>query len=215
VTLVVKSQVLGGFKSLMETRLQSDAKAVSDAVWSQTAILKNNWRAQIRGAGLSARLANTVRSETFPKVGYSLHAAGVVSVARGTPQKVLSELQSGAVITTARGRFLAVPTENVPKGPRGMKLGPHQLEVLTGYRLRFAQNRRGTKMLIADTVQSVSRRGGIRPATRGRVSRGRKVTPLVFYILVPQVTIKKRLRLYEEAERIGADLAAMIAERMT
>jgi hypothetical protein len=211
-TFDIKSQVIGSFRSAMDKRLDHDAAAITDAVKSSTALVKNNWRAQIRGAGLSSRLGNTVRSKTYPATGSSLHPAGEVFASKGTPQFILAELEQGAVINVARGRFLAIPTQNVPRGPRGTRLTPHTLEAITGYHLRYAQNKRGTKMLVADTVASKSKRGGIRPASRTR--RGRTVTTLVFYILVPQVTIKKRLNLISEANRIGGELAQQIAERL-
>lgn len=210
----VKAVVFGDISAKFTEGEKEIAVACTGAMRQAALLLKNNWRAQIAGAGLSSRLANTVRSDVYPKFEVSMGPAALVRVARGTPEKVLAELESGAVINTARGRFLAIPTENVPRGPRGARLPPHALEALTGYHLRFAQNRRGTKMLVADTVLSVGRRGGIRPATRGRTKQGRKVSSTVFYILVPQVTIKKRLNLMAEAERVRDLIPGLVAERL-
>jgi len=40
--------------------------------------LKTAWRAQITNAGLGRRLANSIRSQTYPKSGDSLSAAALV-----------------------------------------------------------------------------------------------------------------------------------------
>lgn len=207
----IKSRVVG---DLSMTAGQKDlAHAVTSAVREAGTSLKNAWRAQIVGAGLSTRLGNTVQATNYPKFEESMTAAVVVSAKGRTPNFILSELDSGAVINTARGRFLAIPTQNVPMGPRGMRLRPGALEALNGFKLRFAQNRHGTKMLVADAVTAMSGRG-IRPPTRGRLRQGRKVSTIVMYILVPQVTIKKRLDLMGEADRVQNELGALLAERL-
>ena len=213
-TFTIKSQIVGSFSSLFDQRMQRDAKAITDAVHQQGTILKNNWRAQIVGAGLSTRLGNTVRSKNYPQTGTSLGAASEVSIQPGSPQKIIAELEEGAVITVARGRFLAIPTSNVPRANRGVRFPPHALEVFMGFKLRYAENRRGTKMLVGDAVTARNGRT-LRPATKRRLKQGREKSAVVFYILVPQVTMKKRLNLMAEAERIGNELGALIAERLS
>lgn len=209
----IKCLTVGNFSGGITAGQKDLARAITGAMRQAATLLKNNWRAQIVGAGLSSRLSNTVRSTVYPQYEDSMGPAAVVKLVGRTPINVLAELESGAVITTARGRFLAIPTENVPRGPRGTRLAPHALEALTGYHLRFVQDRRGTKMLVADTVTSKSGRG-IRPATRGRTKQGRAISASVMYILVAQVTIKKRLNLMAEADRIQGLLGSLIAERL-
>ncbi|HCE10151.1 MAG TPA: hypothetical protein DEQ40_16415 [Oxalobacteraceae bacterium] len=208
----VKSTVTGDIGVQMTEGQKDLAHAITGAMRSAATLTKNNWRAQIVGAGLSSRLSNTVRSRVFPQFEDSMGPAALISVKGKATNYLLSELEDGAVISTARGRYLAIPTQNVPKGPGGTRLTPHALEALTGYHLRFVQNRRGVKMLVSDTVAAKNSRG-IRPATRGRA--GRKASATVMFILVPQVTIKKRLNLINEADRIGDQLASLIAERLS
>ncbi len=210
----ISATLTGDFRGIVKGREVEVAKVVTDAVRTQANILKNDWRSQLIGAGLSQRLANAVRSKVYPRTGYSMGAAALVYPSKGSAEKLLNELENSAVITAARGRFLAIPTENVPRGPKGTRLTPHALEALTGYHLRFAENRRGTKMLVADTVASRGKRGGIRPATRTRTRQGRVASTTVFYILTPAVTIKKRLNLKAAAVRVGNELGALIAERL-
>jgi hypothetical protein len=212
-TFGVKSSVTGDMPAFMEEGRKELAAAFTGAMRQAATLLKNNWRSQIRGAGLSNRLSNTVRSTVYPEREDSMGPAALIRVSKGVPNFILGELEDGAVITTARGRYLAVATENVPKGPRGKRLTPHALEALTGYHLRFAQNHRGTKMLVADTVAAKNGRG-FRPATSRRAKQGRKTATTVFYFLVPQVQLKKRLSLMNEAVRAQDYLAGLIKERL-
>ena len=64
--------------SLMAAEIAAGERAVTAAVREVGGGLKLAWRGQITGAGLGARLANSIRSEVFPKAGASLNAAAVV-----------------------------------------------------------------------------------------------------------------------------------------
>ena len=64
--------------ALMSAEIAAGERAVTAAVREAGAGLKLGWRGQITGAGLGARLANSIRSEVFPKAGASLNAAAVV-----------------------------------------------------------------------------------------------------------------------------------------
>ena len=62
----------------MAAEIAAGERAVTAAVREAGAGLKLAWRGQITGAGLGPRLANSIRSEVFPKAGVSLNAAAVV-----------------------------------------------------------------------------------------------------------------------------------------
>ena len=64
--------------AMMAAEVAAGERAVSAAMRQAGTVLKLAWRGQIVGAGLGARLANSIRSETFPKVGASLNAAALV-----------------------------------------------------------------------------------------------------------------------------------------
>ncbi|OZA14292.1 MAG: hypothetical protein B7Y02_04755, partial [Rhodobacterales bacterium 17-64-5] len=64
--------------ALMRAEVAAGQKAVSTTMTEAGASLKSAWRAQIAGAGLGARLANTIRSQTYPKGRNSLDAAALV-----------------------------------------------------------------------------------------------------------------------------------------
>lgn len=214
-TFRVLSELKGSVSEILKDREHEAAHAITGAMKQSVTILKNDWRAQIEGAGLSHRVANTVRGVTYPRFEDSLHPTGMVHVARGTPEKLLNELENGAIITTAHAKYFAIPTQNVPKGTKGTRITAKYFEQDTGIPLRFAKNRRGTKMLVGDAVKSRNGRS-FRPPTRGRMRQGRKVATTVFYILVPPpVSIRKRLSLMAAAERVQGEFAALVAERLS
>ena len=63
--------------AMMAAEIAAGERAVTAAMREAGTGLKLAWRGQIAGAGLGARLANSIRSEVFPKAG-SLNAAAVV-----------------------------------------------------------------------------------------------------------------------------------------
>ena len=52
--------------ALMRAEVAAGQKAVSTTMAQAGASLKLAWRTQITSAGLGARLANTIRSQTYP-----------------------------------------------------------------------------------------------------------------------------------------------------
>ena len=57
--------------AMMAAEIVAGERAVTAAVREAGTSLKLAWRRQIVGAGLGPRLANSVRSEVFPKAGVS------------------------------------------------------------------------------------------------------------------------------------------------
>ena len=64
--------------ALMTKEVVAGERAVTTAMREAGIGLKSAWRAQITGAGLGTRLANSIRSASFPKSGESLNAAALV-----------------------------------------------------------------------------------------------------------------------------------------
>jgi hypothetical protein len=143
--------------------------------------LKAAWRGQITGAGLGARLANSIRSEVFPKAGVSLKAAAVVW---SKAPVIIGAHDAGPLIRSKNGLWLAIPTPAAGKALGGRRITPAAWERKTGLRLRFIYRRVGASLLVAP----VGRRGA--GATRAPI-----------FLLVPQVKLAKRLDLVRDAER--------------
>ena len=64
--------------ALMAAEVAAGERAVTTAMREAGTGLKSAWRTQITGAGLGRRLANSIRSASFPKSGESLNAAALV-----------------------------------------------------------------------------------------------------------------------------------------
>ena len=101
--------------ALMAAEIAAGERAVTAAVREAGAGLKLGWRGQITGAGLGARLANSIRSEVFPKAGASLNAAAVVW---SKAPVIIGAHDAGPLIRARNGLWLAIPTPAAGQGAR-------------------------------------------------------------------------------------------------
>lgn len=139
--------------------------------------LKLGWRGQIVGAGLGARLANSIKPEVFPKAGASLNAAAVVW---SKAPVIIGAHDTGPLIRARNGLWLAIATPAAAKALGGKRITPAGWERRTGLRLGFVFRRSEPSLLVA-------------PANKGQ--------PLVpMFLLVPPVKLPKRLDLARDAE---------------
>jgi hypothetical protein len=164
--------------------------------------LKAAWRGQITGAGLGSRLANSIRSQTFPRSGESLDAAALVW---SNAPVIVGAHDTGPLIRSKNGFWLAIPTPAAGKSLRGGRITPGEWERRTGLRLRFVYRRVGPSLLVADG----------RLNTKGRVvasrsKTGRGVVTATIFLLVPQVKLPKRLDLARDAERAVDSVPGLI-----
>ena len=190
---------------LMQGEIAAGEKAVTAAVRDAGIGLRDNWRNQIVRAGLGQRVARTIRSETYPKERDSLNAAAMVW---SRAPVILEAHNTGPLIRSADGFWLAIPTEAAGKSLRGGRITPGEWERRTGLRLRFIYRRTGPSLLIAEARLSKQGR-----AVRSRSKTGRGLTSVPIFLLVPQVRLSKRLDLERPAEAALAALPAAIARR--
>lgn len=190
---------------LMRGEIAAGEKAVTAAVKDAGTGLRDNWRGQITRAGLGQRVARTIRSETYPKGRDSLNAAAMVW---SRAPVILEAHNTGPLIRSADGFWLAIPTEAAGKSLRGGRITPGEWERRTGLRLRFIYRRSGPSLLIAEA--RLSKKGR---AVRSRSKTGRGLTSVPIFLLVPQVRLSKRLDLERPAEAALAALPAAIARR--
>ena len=132
--------------ALMAAEIAAGERAVTAAVREAGAGLKLGWRGQITGAGLGARLANSIRSEVFPKAGASLNAAAVVW---SKAPVIIGAHDAGPLIRARNGLWLAIPTPAAGKALGGRRITPAAWERKTGLRLRFVYRRSGPSLLVA------------------------------------------------------------------
>ena len=190
---------------LMQGEITAGEKAVTAAVRDAGIGLRDNWRNQIVRAGLGQRVARTIRSETYPKERDSLNAAAMIW---SRAPVILEAHNTGPLIRSADGFWLAIPTPAAGKSLRGGRITPGEWERRTGVRLRFIYRRTGPSLLIAEA--RLSKRGRAVPS-RSKTGRGLASVPI--FLLVPQVRLSKRLDLERPAEAALVALPAAIARR--
>lgn len=195
----------------MAAEVKAGEKAVTAAMREAGTGLKTAWRSQITGAGLGRRLANSIRSQTYPKTGESLNAAALVW---SKAPVIVGAHDTGPLIRSKDGFWLAIPTEAAGRGLRGGRITPGEWERRRGLRLRFVYRRHGPSLLVAEGRLN-SR--GLGVASRSMTGRGRTTVPI--FLLVPQVKLPKRLDLERDAERAldsvpGLIVANWVEERL-
>jgi hypothetical protein len=198
----LKLDITPDLAAMMAAEIAAGERAVTAAVHEAGTSLKTAWRGQITGAGLGPRLANTIRSEQFPKGKSSLNAAALVW---SKAPAIIGAHDTGPLIRSRNGFWLVIPTEAAGKSLRGGRISPREWERRTGLRLRFVYRRTGTSLLVAEA----------RLNTRGRavVSRsktGRGVATVPIFLLLSQVKLPKRLDLAREARRAHGAVPGLI-----
>ena len=179
--------------ALMQAEVRAGEKAVSSAMREAGISLKSAWRGQSTGAGLGPRLARTIRSEAWPKGRNSLNAAALVW---SKAPVIIGAHDTGPLIRSRDGFWLAIPTLAAGKSLRGGRIAPLEWERRTGLRLRFVYRRQGPSLLVAEGRLNSKGR-----ATASRSRTGRGLTTVPIFLLVPQVRLCKRLDLTRDAER--------------
>ena len=197
--------------AMMAAEIKAGERAVTTATREAGNNVKSAWRAQVTGAGLGQRLARTIRSEQFPKGRPSLSAAAVVW---SRAPVIIGAHDSGPLIRSRNGFWLAIPTPAAGKSTRGGRITPGEWERRRGLRLRFVYRRRGPSLLVAEGRLN-SR--GLGVASRSKTGRGRTTVPI--FLLVPQVKLPKRLDLARDADRAldsvpGAIVANWVEDKL-
>ena len=207
---MIRMEILGDIGAIMAAEIKAGERAVSKAVTEAGTSVKAAWRSQITGAGLGQRLARTIRSEQFPKGRPSLNAAALVW---SKAPVIVGAHDTGPLIRSRNGFWLAIPTAAAGKSARGGRITPGEWERRSGLRLRFVYRRNGPSLLVAEGRLNARGR-----AVASRSKTGRGVTTVPIFLLVPQVQLRKRLDLARDAraaqERIpGAIVANWVEAR--
>lgn len=169
------------------------AVAVTAGVSAGADGMKTDLRAMIERADLGERLPNAIRSEVYPKGRPSLHAAAFVYPRGKGAQLILDAFSLGVSIRSSRGLFLAIPTPEAGVGIGGKRMTPALWEQRTGIALKFIYRRGGPSLLVADLRARTGRRGGFAVPSARAGKTGRGLTTVPIFILLPQVTLSKRL----------------------
>jgi hypothetical protein len=188
--------------AVMAAEIKAGERAVTAAMRDAGTDLKAAWRGQIAQAGLGRRLANSIRSQSYPRAGESLRAAALVW---SKAPVIIGAHDTGPLIRSRDGFWLAIPLPAAGKSLRGGRITPGEWERRRGLRLRFVYRRRGPSLLVADGRLN-SR--GLGVGSRSKTGRGQATVPI--FLLLPQVKLAKRLDLARDAERAQAAVPRLI-----
>lgn len=187
------------------------AREVGPRTAAFTERTKTRLRDDTRGP-LGARMANTWRGKVYPvaRPTKSLNPAGLVT---SNASDVVAAFDPGGQVTARNARWLAIPTDAVPRGGRkGKRLSPVEVEAAFNQELDLVPSitRPGVFLLVL-----TARRGkrGIRQI-KAKTAQAfwRQAERIPMFVLVPQVRLRKLLdwrKLLKEAEAgYAADIEA-------
>lgn len=203
-------------KQLERTLLQAK-RAVRVGTKDETDACKNALRAEVMGAGLGARLSKTWRSEVYPKGAVSFGASGFIF---SKAPELVRAFTEGVRINSKEGWHLAIPTNNAPKqGENGKRINPSNWPTFKLGRLRFVYRRNGPSFLVVDNLrasysQKTKEFRGFKMASDKARAKGRGLTTVVMFILVKEVTLKKRLNPDAIVRRYTERIPSAIARRL-
>ena len=164
--------------------------------------IAGNVRRAFPGGG-GTTLAKLVRSRISGKGAdiegtvFSRAAYGRSSLRPGGPVDLVQLYAQGATIKSARGGYLAIPTENAPlrsaRGPRGQRMTPRQM-IEAGQKLAFLPAGGGRLVAVLK-----SRDGG---------------RPVVTHVLVRQVSLRQRYDIQSVVDRYAAQFPEIVAREI-
>ena len=200
--------ISGDLRKIMAEEIKEAEDAVTAGMRQAADGLKADLRRQVTEAGMGQRLANTWRAELYPKGQKSIKAAGFVFTRAPT---IIRAFDQGALIKSKHGFWLAIPTPAAGTGARGKRMTPGLWEQMHGSRLRFIYRRGAPSLLVAENMRArTGKRGGFAKGSASALRSGRGMTTVVMFILVPQVSLKKRLDVDGVAERWASALPELI-----
>ena len=159
--------------AMMAAEVAAGERAVTAAMREAGTGLKTAWRLQITGAGLGPRLANSIRSQNFPRSGESLDAAALVW---SKAPVIVGAHDTGPLIRSKQRLWLAIPTEAAGRGLRGGRITPGEWERRRGLRLRFVYRRSGPSLLVAEGRLNTK---GQAVMSRSKTGRGKVTAPIL------------------------------------
>ena len=199
----------GSLTKIVTQEIKSAEHAVSQGVHAATDGLKQELRDQVTGAGLGQRLSKTWRGKVFPK-GESMNAAGFVF---SKAPEIISSYAHGAVIRAHKSAYLAIPLPAAGKLAGRKKLAPETWEQVHGQKLIFVPRRKGLAILVAENMRArKGKRGGFTKASATAQRTGRGLTTVPMFVLIPQVTIKKRFDIESVGKKWNDRLPSLVIE---
>lgn len=164
--------------------LAANSVQVFDAVDNEMKAAGDGLKAELRQQtqdALGVRVANAWRGNFYSNAGTS---SGPAAFVWSKAPKII-DFFSAAKVVTPLGDAFAIPTDNVPRGPRGRRLSPIEVEARFNTELHAIKLPSGRIGLVMDLVSaSSSRRPGFRTASGRRLAGGRKARPVLMFVLL-------------------------------
>ena len=214
-------KIEGDFKRIFADDLKTASDAITSAVTKAGNGLKSDLRTQLINAGLGRKLANSVRLNIYPKSRQSLDSAAFVFArpgkgGRGGAADIVAAFEEGSLIQRQGGRYLAIPTEHVPrKSGSGRRMTPSEMQASIksggfGQDLKLVPtNRPGIMLLVLPVVRSgASQRP--KPVSARRLQKGGKAEWIAMFILTRQVQMPRLLDWRKPAEDWGSRLEGLV-----
>lgn len=194
--------VRGDIRRVMEAEKKAGAGAVTSGIRRRTIALQRNIRRQIEGAGLGSRLPKTIRAAVYPERKESLSAKGRVQSNAlykkrpGGLVDLITVFDEGATVRAQGGKFLIVQLGTGAQSGAKQRAKAPTIDPRT---MAIIPLRSGKGFLVVRRDTSAYRR---------RSGRGYWGEPL--YLLIPQVTVRKRLDLDSLTARAWDGLPELI-----
>ncbi len=215
ITLSLGGNAAASLRQEADSLIAAAAGGVADVA----SALEQALRRQVVGAGLGQRLAATWRSQLYPPT--ATKASGEVWT---MAPLIIQGFDEGPTIIARNGsRWLAIPTANVPPRSWGSKApGGHPRRLMTPTEVEAQFNRdlrmvqppgRQVAYLIMDQLVAARSGRGFRQTTPRRLTQGRSVAPVLMFVLLPQVTLAKRLDIAGAVAAVEADFPGLIEQR--
>ena len=187
----LEAAIQGNLNDYMKQELDAAETAVTAGVKEVTEGVKGDLRAQVISAGLGQKVANAWRDKFYPS-GKSIKAAGFIFT---KAQDIIYAFDYGVTIKSNKGFFLAIPTPSAPKrGTDGKRINPSNFPESGLGKLRFVYRPGKISLLVVDDLRARGgKRGGFGKASESALAKGRGITTVVMFFLVPQVSLKKKL----------------------
>jgi hypothetical protein len=198
------------------SRIRDELSALNrNAIKYSGLFLRNKWREQIRAAGLGRGVEKAVRMDVYPRASkQTLHPSSLVY---SNARKIHTAFNDGGtIIAKGNHRYLAIPTDNVPREAFRKRMSPQACEKYFGQKLKFVPNegRRPGGVFVMDDILRSKNDKGFKPGTKRRLAQGREKQSVIMFVLVRQVTLQKTLDFAgatREAEQILVDMLKKVS----
>lgn len=200
----------GDLEKIMKKEAKAAERAVSFGIRETTNHLKLDLREQVTSAGLGQRLSKTWRGATYPKGRMSINAAGFVW--SKAPQ-IITAYDRGAVIRSKTGAYIPVPLPAAGKLAGRRKMTPKNWELKNKQKLVFIKRKGHNPILVAENMRArKGKRGGYSKASKRSLKTGKDLTTVPLFVLVPQVSLRKRFDVKSAVTKWGNNLSSLVIE---